>query len=259
MDIVNQELVSIITPVYNSEEYINATYESIRNQTYTNWEWIVIDDNSQDKSHDIISKLQKKDKRIKIVKNLRNYKQAKCRNLGLKIASGNYITFIDSDDLWKNEFLEKQLKLLENKKCDVVFSSYTRIDETLKKNLGIYRVPNKITYHDLLKTNYMSCLTVMFKRDKLKNIYFDEKLIMHEDYVFWLALLKKVNFAYANQDALAFYRIRSKSVSRNKIKNLFYMYFVYRQILKFNIIKSIYYLYYYIIKGIKKNKNILFS
>lgn len=250
---VIKDLVSIITPLYNSENYILDTYNSIKNQTYKNWEWIVIDDNSKDKGYEKVLKLAENDPKIKIIKNKVNLRAAKTRNRGLDTARGEYITFIDSDDLWNNDFLEKQINLIKEKKCNIVFASYRRRNENLKDFLGNYIVPKKVNYKDLLKTNHMSCLTVVYKREDFISLRFNENLKMHEDYVMWLELVKE-NIAYSNQEILATYRIRQGSVSRNKFKNLLYMYFVFRKIIKLNIISTFYYLSNYIYYGLKKNK-----
>lgn len=258
MEEIIKDLVSIITPMYNSEKYILDTYKSIRGQTYKKWEWIVIDDNSKDKSYEKILKLAKEDPRIKVIKNKINLRAAGSRNKGLDFAKGEYITFIDSDDLWDLNFLEKQLNLIKEKKCNIVFASYQRKSEDLKEFLGNYIVPLKTTYADLLKTNHMSCLTVVYKKEKFNRLRFNEKLKMHEDYVMWLNLLKE-NIAYANREVLAIYRVRKGSVSRNKFKNLIYMYFVFRKIIRLNIIKTFYYLSNYIYYGLKKNKKINYN
>ncbi|MGL4308732.1 MAG: glycosyltransferase family 2 protein [Cetobacterium sp.] len=252
------DLISIITPMYNSEKYILETYLSIKNQTYNNWEWIVINDCSKDNSYKIVKELEMHDNRIKVLDNKLNLLAAKSRNKGLRIATGKYITFLDSDDLWKKNFLEMQLKLLKEKKCSVVFSSYKRISEDLKMNYGNYIVPEVITYEDLLKTNYMSCLTVMFEKNKFKTIFFNENLKMHEDYIFWLELLEIEKKAYANKEVLALYRIRDGSVSRNKLKNIFYMYNALTQLNKYNKIRIIKIMSCYIYFGIKKNKSLIF-
>ncbi|WP_349763513.1 glycosyltransferase family 2 protein [Fusobacterium sp. SYSU M8D902] len=253
---IQKELVSIITPMYNSEKYILETYNSIKNQTYTKWEWIIIDDNSSDNSYKKILNLSKSDTRIKIIQNLQNLKAAKTRNKGLNIATGEYITFIDSDDLWKDNFLERQLKLIKEKKCNVVYASYQKKNEDLTEVLGEYIVPKRVNYKELLKTNYMSCLTVLYKTEEFKQLRFNENLKMHEDYVMWLELLKE-NIAYANQDILATYRIRKGSVSRNKLKNLLYMYFIFRKIINLSMVDTFFYLGNYIYYGLKKNKKIV--
>lgn len=254
MNETKEKLVSIITPMYNSEKYILETYRSIVKQTYKNWEWLVIDDCSIDESYKIIEKISKKDERIKLFKNIKNSRAAYCRNIGLENCKGDYITFIDSDDMWDSCFLKEQISLLLEKDCNIVFSSYRRMSENLEESLGEYIVPTYVRVSDLLKTNYFSCLTVMYKKESFLEIKFNESLKMHEDYLMWLDILEKGNIAYGNQRILATYRIRSGSVSRNKLKNLFYMYFIFRKIKKFKILKTIKYLFYYSYYGMKKNK-----
>ncbi|MGL5057301.1 MAG: glycosyltransferase family 2 protein [Fusobacteriaceae bacterium] len=252
-------LISIITPAYNSEKFIEETYQSIKHQTYKNWEWLVIDDNSSDKTFEILKRLSKEDLRIKIYKNTTNLRAASSRNKGLDNSSGQYITFIDSDDLWSDFFLEEQLKFLKTNKAQVVFSSYDRVSEDLNTSYGAYIVPLRIEVKDLLKTNYMSCLTTLYKVDFLKEMRFRKGLKMHEDYVMWLNFLEKVKIAYGNPKILAKYRIREESVSRKKIENLKYMFFIYREIQKYNFFKTFTCLFNYIYYGIKKNKGIKYS
>ena len=250
---MRQELISIITPMYNSEKFIVETYKSIESQTYSNWEWIVIDDNSSDESVNIIIELMKKDLRIKLIKNSKNLLAAKSRNKGIDSANGVYITFIDSDDLWDKNFLEKQVYKLKEKKQNIIFSSYRRISEDGNKSYGNYIVPSKVCFEDLLKTNYMSCLTVIYKKNKFQNIRFNEKLKMHEDYMMWLELLRLEKEIYTNQEILATYRIRKKSTSSNKLKNLVYMFYLFNKINKISILKTIYFLSYYVYFGLKKH------
>lgn len=254
---MKEELVSIITPMYNSEKFIEKTYESIKKQVYENWEWIVIDDNSTDRSFDIVFELQKKDSRIKLKKNKVNLRAASSRNLGLDLAVGKYVTFIDSDDLWYELFLEKQIKLINQKTCSIVFSSYTRISEDGSKSYGDYVVPTEVTYRDLLKTNYFSCLTVLYDYQNNKEIRFNEKLKLHEDYIFWLELIQKNKIAFSNNEILAKYRIRDNSVSRNKVANLVYMNEALRISQKFGRVKRLKILLSYIYYGLKKNRKIL--
>lgn len=246
-------LVSIITPIFNSEKFIKETYKSILNQTYSSWEWIVIDDNSSDKSLDIVKELSKNDFRIILIKNQENLKAAKSRNKGLNIAKGEYITFIDSDDLWDKFFLEKQLQKMKEFEQNIIFSSYRRVDEEGKESYGEYIVPLKITINDLLKTNHMSCLTVVYKKFFFEELRFNEELKMHEDYVMWLEILKSEKIIYTNQEVLATYRIRKKSVSSNKFKNLKYLIYIYIKVYKFSVFKILYLIICYIYFGIKKH------
>ncbi|WP_432205349.1 glycosyltransferase family 2 protein (plasmid) [Cetobacterium somerae] len=249
-------LVSIVTPIYNSEKYIEETYESIKSQTYKNWEWIVIDDCSKDSSLKLLKNISENDERVKLFVNEINLKAAKTRNKGLDKSNGEFICFIDSDDLWERNFLDEQINFIFKTKAEVVFSSYERVSENLEKSYGVYRVPSKITLKDLLKTNYMSCLTTLYRKDTLGEFRFNGDLKMHEDYVMWMNFLDKCKFAYGNNKKLAKYRIREGSVSRNKIKNLKYMFHIFFKVKQFNILKTFICLLNYIYYGLKKNKEI---
>lgn len=254
---MKEGMVSIITPVYNSEKYLEETYKSIKNQIYKNWEWIVIDDCSIDRSLNMLEKFQENDNRIKIIKNKENMRAATCRNIGLNISSGEFITFIDSDDLWDNDFLKKQINILNINQVNLIFSSYRRCSEDLSRIIDNYIVPKKITYKDLLKENYMSCLTVLFRKLEFSEMKFNSELKMHEDYILWLNMLEKEKIALGNQEILATYRIRKNSVSRNKVKNLIYMFFIMNKIKKYNLLKTCVIVLIYSYFGLKKNKKIL--
>lgn len=250
-------LVSIITPAYNSEKYIEETYRSIKNQTYENWEWLVIDDCSKDNTFEILKKLSEEDLRIKVYKNDTNLRAAGSRNRGLDNYSGEFITFIDSDDLWNGNFLEEQLKFMNLNNSEVVFSSYERVSENLVDSYGSYVVPSRIELKDLLKTNHMSCLTTVYRAEKLGDLRFRNGLKMHEDYVMWLDFLERVKIACGNKSIMAKYRIREGSTSRNKIENLKYMFSIYRNIKKYSFFKTFIYMINYIYYGLKKNRQLL--
>lgn len=251
------EVISIIMPLYNSEKYIDYTIESILNQTYTNWRLYIIDDCSEDKSVDIVNKFLKKDKRISLIQNDSNLGQAYSRNRGIEQCEGEYIVFIDSDDLWYNNFLERQLSFINSKNCNVVFSSFDRYDEELNKSYGRLKIPESVTYKDLLLDNSLSCLTTMYNCKNIGKLYFNTQY-KHEDHIYWIDLLKLSNeTAYGNDESLAIYRIRKSSESRNKIKAAIWKWKIYRNYLKFNLLKCSYYYINYIYRGIMKNKKFI--
>ena len=144
-----KDLVSIITPTYNSEEYISVTVNSILSQTYSNFELIIIDDFSTDNTLECVKKFD--DKRIKILKNNKNRGAAFCRNMGLKIANGRYLSFCDSDDFWEIDKTNAQIKLMKQDNCSISFTSYSVYNFDLKKKLYKINVPNKINYEGYLK------------------------------------------------------------------------------------------------------------
>ncbi len=242
-------LVSIIMPNYNGGEYISMAIESVISQTYPIWELIIIDDNSKDHSINIINEYIGKEKRIKLIKLSENNGAAIARNIGIEEAIGNYIAFLDSDDVWLNNKLEKQIIFMKNNDLAVTYSSYYIMDENGKVK-GLRCVKKKISYEDLLKTNWIGNLTGIYDVQKIGKIYMEN--VRHEDYTLWLKIFKKVKKSYGLKEPLAKYRVKSKSYSSNKIKAIKWMWNIYRNIEKINLLRSIYYLIHYIYYGIRK-------
>lgn len=230
--------VSIITPIYNCEKYIKTSVESVLNQTYKDWELILIDDASTDGSLKIITTFI--DTRIKVLKLRNNSGPAVARNEGIKEASGRFIAFLDSDDLWLPNFLEKSISFMRTNKHSLVYASCKRVDENLKPLLSDFIVPSKVCYSDLLKTNSIPCLTTIYDTSSLGKVY--QKNIPKEDYALWLDILKKIDFAYGIKEPLAMYRMRENSRSRNKFKMIFEQFYIYRRVEKLSLLTSFYYL-----------------
>lgn len=244
------ELVSVIMPNYNSEKFIEESIESVLNQTYQNIELIIIDDNSMDLSVEKIKKIN--DDRIRLIKLTKNQGAAFARNEGLKISTGRYLAFLDSDDILNKDAIEKQINFLQKKKGVLVFGAFEHITENGEK-IKIENVPELITYKYLLKTCPIKPLTVLIDKLKIKNdILFPEICEKREDYGCWLDLIKEVKIFYGNNEILGQYRINSQSVSRNKYKMAYYQYKVYRKYEKLSFINSLYYLFNWAYFGIKK-------
>lgn len=226
---VKQEpLVSVITPLYNSEKFIEETIKSVLDQTYTNWEMIIIDDCSEDRSVEIVEKYQQKENRIKLLKNKENLGVAESRNEGIKYAKGKYIAFLDSDDLWKKDKLKKQIFFMEENKYNFSYTKFEKIDEKGRR-LNIYsKVLTRIQYKDLLYENIIGCLTVIYNKKKLGNLFM-KKMLVGEDYTLWLDILKKEKYSYGLSENLAEYRVRKKSLSKNRIKTIKNLYIMYRK------------------------------
>lgn len=234
-----KNLVSIITPSYKSERFISETLESVLAQTYQNWEIIIVDDVSPDNSNKIIEDYCKKDKRIKFIRLEKNSGPAVARNKAIEEAKGRYIAFLDADDLWKPEKLEKQIKFMQEKDCALSYSAYeTMSEEGILQNKCI-NPPLKISYKDLLKSNYIGCLTAIYDSQKVGKVYMPN-IIKRQDYGLWLKILKKTDFAYAVNESLAIYRIMSNSVSSNKYKLLKYNYLLFKEHEGFSSLKSFY-------------------
>lgn len=237
-----EALVSIITATYNSGDFIQDTIQSVLNQTYTNWELIIIDDASSDNTFSIISEFASIHSNIKIFQNENNQGAAITRNKGIKEAQGDFIAFLDGDDMWKPQKLEEQLRFMLDKNADVCFSSYDLMDESGNfLNKTVKALP-KLTHKKFLKCNYIGNLTGMYNAKALGKIYAPD-LRKRQDWLLWLkAVEKSSKSALGMEESLAVYRVRKNSISSNKANLLKYNYFVYKKGLGFSTLKSLYYL-----------------
>ena len=242
-------LVSIITPCYNSEKFIAETYQSIKDQIYNDWEWIIVDDASTDKSVEIIKSFN--DDRVKLFEQKVNKGASEARNKGLNLANGRFVTFIDSDDLWLPNFLEKTINYLTNTKEELVYASYKRVDEDLQPLLTDFIAIDYIDRNRILYNCPIPMLTSVYDTERIGKITFPEAEL-REDHAMWIDLLQKVKYARAIKETLAIYRIRNNSVSRNKLKIALKQYEVYRKYLKMSFFKSSYYTFFWALNGMKK-------
>jgi len=241
------ELISIITPVYNSEKYISDTIDSVLAQTYTNWEMIIADDGSKDKSAEIIKKYT--DSRIKYFKLETNSGAAIAQNKALEKAKGNYIAFLDSDDIWKPEKLEKQLRFMIEKDIGFSFTGYEILGD--KKN-KIIKVPDTLNYDQFMKNTIIGTLTVMLSRKHVGDVRFVNVMKDH-DSMTWAKLLRKGTIAYGLNESLAYYRKVKGSISNNKIKAAKNHWHNCREIEKLSIPRCMYYFFFYVFNAIKKH------
>ena len=247
-------LVSIITPSYNSEQFIMEVIESVQNQTYENWEMIIVDDLSLDKSVYIIKKYMEIDSRIKLIELNKNSGPVIARNRAIKEAKGRYIAFLDSDDFWHKNKLAQQLEFMKEKDVAFSYTGYYTVDEDTSESIGLMEVVNVVDYHTLLKQNIIGCLTVIYDSKKLGKIYMPN-IAKRQDFALWLEILKKVPFAYGLNEPLAYYRIRTISVSSNKFKASLYNWKLYRDIEKLSLHKAIYYFAWYTYNSIFHKRN----
>jgi len=248
---MESHLISIITPIHNSAQFIEATIDSVLKQTYSHWEMILIDDCSEDASVTIVEKFVQSDTRFKLIKNLEKSGPGITRNNGISAAQGQFITFLDSDDLWFPNFLETSLNTCLDNNYEFVFSSYERKDENLNPLISDFIVPKKVAYKDVLKSCPISCLTAFIdiRRIGKHNM---PALKKRQDWGLWLAILKKIDFAYGIHQPMAVYRMRKNSVSRSKLKLIPYVWKVYRDVEKLSLIRSFYLLNLWSLNGFKK-------
>lgn len=241
-------MVSIITPMFNSEVFIADTIQSILKQTYTNWELILIDDNSNDNTLQIVEPFRSQNPNIKLLKNTKNQGAALSRNLGIKAAKGKFIAFLDADDLWKPNKLQTQIEFMELHACDVCFASYDLINEQGKPlNKRVKALP-VLTYQKLLKSNYLGNLTGMYNAKVLGEIL-APNLRKRQDWLLWLAAIKKSDKpALGIEESLAFYRVRTNALSSNKLGLLKYNYWVYKKGLGFSTKTSIFCMLHFLVE-----------
>jgi len=249
---MNNELVSIITPSYKSKRFISETIESVLSQTYQNWEMIIVDDVSPDNSNEIIEEYCKKDGRIKLIKLEKNSGPAAARNRAIEGAKGRYKAFLDADDFWKPEKLEKQLLFMDENDLAFTYSSYDLIDED-SNDLGTFTTKENISYSGTLKTCSVGCLTAIYDTNKLGKVFMPN-ILKRQDYGLWLKILKKIGSTKGILEPLAIYRIRRNSISSNKIKAAQYQWKIYREVEKLNLFQSVYYFAQYAYNGFKKYK-----
>lgn len=250
------ELVSIIMPAYNCGKYISEAIQSVIKQTYDNWELIIINDCSTDDTQNIIKDFQNRDNRIRAYKNDKNSGVSETRNKGISEAKGEWVAFLDGDDIWDEKKLDEQIKCAQKNNAGFIFTGAAYIDENGKKYRGIFNVPEKVSYKKLLKQNVISCSSAMVKRFYF--IDFNIKMendSIHEDFCVWLKILRIADFAYGINEPLLIYRITGKSKSGNKIKSLKMAYktYIYAGI---NPIKACWFMFFYIVKNIKKYRKI---
>jgi glycosyltransferase involved in cell wall biosynthesis len=236
-------------PCFNAEKFIRQSIESVINQTYSNWELIIINDCSNDTSLKIINSYN--DKRIKIINNLTNEGVSFSRNQGIKIAKGNFISFLDSDDIWHDDMLMTQLIYL-NSGFDVCCSNYFIIDEKGKKIKEIKDI-EIIDSKSILKSNLIPNSSASYNAFTLGKFY--QKNIGHEDYLMWLLMFKKSSKlkVIRVQKPLMLYRSHSKNLSHSKLKSAMWTLNIYYNELDFSLIHSLYYFSFYFTKGIKKH------
>lgn len=214
-----KDLVSIITPNYNCEKFISKTIDSVLKQSYSNWEMIIVDDCSNDQSYNIACMYAEKDSRIKVLKNEMNSGAAFSRNRALDVAKGEYIAFLDSDDLWCDTKLEKQIDFMKKNYCDFSFSKYELIDEKDNSLHKTSKVINNLTYWKYLHHCYTGCLTVIYKKEIASDVR-SFLIKNNNDYGLFLQVVKKAKKAMGIQEVLAFYRIQKSGISRKKLSKV---------------------------------------
>ena len=243
-------IVSIITPNYNASKFIRNSLESVINQTYKNWELIIVDDCSTDDSVAIINEFNKIDKRIRFFQLDKNSGPAIARNKGIEEAKGKFIAFLDSDDRWLPTKLEKQLSFMLKNKIALSHTSYISHNE-MYMDEKLLEAKQKVTYHDLLTNNYIGCLTTMYSIEHLGKVYMPI-ISKRQDWALWLKITRQNVISYGIDEPLALYTRRKNSVSSNKFRLMKFNWEIYRNFEKLNFFKSSYYFFILFIKKLLK-------
>jgi len=248
---MQDDLVSIITPIYNAERFISDTVKSVKSQTYQNWEMILVDDCSSDRSKAMIEAYAKEDNRIKYLFLPENVGAAIARNTGLSHAQGRFIAFVDSDDQWDSKKLERQLAFTKENQASFTFTAYEMVDEQGEKLNKIVKVPQTINYNQLLKNTTIGCSTVIIDRQVIGD--FSMPLVRKgQDTATWLNILRSGYMAHGLNEVLTQYRIVNGSISSGKISALRRTWYTYRKIEKLNLIKCIYVFTCYVFNALKR-------
>lgn len=244
-------IVSVIMPAYNAAAYIEEAIRSVMEQTYTNWQLLVLDDGSVDDTCAIVHRLAQEDGRIRLVRNEANMGVAKTRNRGLDMCDEGYVAFLDSDDWWHPEKLATQMHLAEQTDADLVYTSYAIIDVSSKPCRQPYVVPEHTDFDGLLKENVIGCSAVMLSPRAARKYRFTDGFY-HEDYCLWLDMLRDGCRAVGSAQVLTAWRLVNGSRSFNKSNGVRQRWNIYRKHLHLPLWKSVISFFGYAVSGIKK-------
>ena len=247
-------MVSIIMAAYNAEKTIEQAITSVLNQTYSNFELIVVNDCSKDRTVELVKSFSIIDKRVRLFSNKQNSGVSYSRRYGLKKAKGAWIAILDSDDAWMPEKLEKQIELQGKTGADLLFTGSKFMDEKGKLIEWCLHVPSVVNYKQLLKQNIVSNSSALVRKELYTKYYVTDDN-MHEDFAIWLGVLKEGRKAYGIDEPLLIYRITKSSKSGNKGKAAKMNWKTYRYI-GLNPVVAFYYECWYAVKGLLKYKNL---
>lgn len=249
----SMDLVSVITPTYNAAKYILDTIRSVKDQTHPNWEMIIVDDCSTDSTREIIYMEMEKDPRIQLIELSENGGPAHARNIAINASNGEFIAFLDSDDLWHPTKLERQLDFMVKHDCAFSYTAYQIMKENGEKTGVVFHAPASVNYKTLLMNTAIGTLTVVLNKRKLGHFQMQLFRDCSEDYGLWLQILNKGIIAHGLNEELAIYRKCVDSLSSNKIKSAKKTWNTYRKIEKKNVVASFWYLVNYSFHAVRKH------
>lgn len=241
---MNEKLVSVITPTYNCAEFISRTIESVLAQTYQNWEMIIVDDRSKDNTKEIVDKYMKGDARIKYHLLEVNSGAAVARTTAMQLAKGSYMAFLDSDDIWMPDKLERQIKWMTDNGYAFSCTAYEQIDEDDRLIGKVIKTVKRTDYNRLLLDCPVGNSTVMYNVEKMGKFEVPNIRKRNDD-ALWLQMLKKEKYIWGMPVVLMKYRIRRNSISSNKFKVIKYHWILYREIEHLSIPRSVFHIVYW--------------
>lgn len=267
--------VSVIMPAFNAEKTIAQSVESVLAQTHSHWELLIADDGSTDKTAEMVASYQSADSRIRVIKTPGRCGPAKARNLAITHATGRLVAFLDSDDLWLPHKLERQIRFMNDCQSVFSFTAYRKVSLEGEVGQAVIGVPEQVTYHDLLKSNHIGCLTAMYDRHHFGEVAMpdmgkreDYRLwlnflrdrVVHEDYGLWLHMLRSAGksrsadrvVAHGLNEPLALYRVGQQSLSSNKLAAATSQWLVYRKVERLSVALALYYFCHYAVRGLLK-------
>lgn len=247
---MNADMVSIVVPVYNAERFLPETIGLVQKQTYRDWELILVDDCSSDNGAAIVRQYAKDDTRIRLIQQEVNAGAARSRNLGISQANGRYLCFLDADDIWTSQKLEKELVYMKEKKAAFVFTGYEFADAKGEGLGKIVHVPETISYEQALKNTTIFTSTVMIDRDKIADTDIYMPQIASEDTATWWHILKKYQIGYGLDENLVRYRRTEGTLSSNKLVAIQRIWGLYRRQEKLSWCKSIYCMFFWAFRAV---------
>lgn len=243
-------MISIIVPVYNAEKFIRETIQSVLDQTYTDFELLLVDDCSRDKSVEVIESFE--DERVILLRQEQNAGAYAARNRGLKEAKGRYIAFLDSDDCWEPCKLEHEMAFMERESAGFVFTGYEFADENCVGTGKVVRVPRTINFKQALSNTTIFTSTVLIDREKIPDELIEMPHIASEDTATWWRILKAGHVGYGLDENLVRYRRSGNSLSANKFVALKRIWGLYRKIAGLSVVTSAWYFVGWAIKAVKR-------
>lgn len=248
--------ISVVIPVFNAQETLAKTIESVLAQTYPVFEILLVDDGSSDHSRDIMEAYSLQDSRIRVLLNEQNCGVAISRNRGVQQAKYDWICFLDSDDCWREDKLELQLQaILENPKTELCFTASSFVDQDGNESEYVLHVPKQVTFDKLLRQNVISCSSVMVRRQLLLDCPMPHDRAIHEDYATWLTILRRIPYALGVDIPLLTYRLSASSRSGNKKKAACMQWRTYRY-MHLPLLRSGVCFAAYMVNGIRKHRTI---